>query len=146
MLPRAKRRVSSIIYNSLFEDTLTGKINFSVDTFKCLLVTAEYIPYKKVHTRRSNILHEATGRGYTSGGTIVNVSIMNDTENDRTYVSLGSASWQSSTLTAAGAVYYKSRGGPKSADELIAFIEFTEITTSINGPFSISEMLLWIDS
>lgn len=138
--------MSSLIYDSVFEDILTGKINFAVDTVKCLLVTMEYVPYKKVHTRRSNILHEVTGRGYTSGGVVVDVSIVKDTENDRTYISLGEADWQSSTITASGAVYYKSRGGTTSADELIAFIEFDEITTSINGPFSIKETLLWIDN
>ncbi len=119
-----------------------GNIDFGSDTFKVMLVTSSYTPNKDTHLKRSSVTNEFSGPGYSSGGTSVTVTVTSDTANDRIDISLGSASWGSSTITAAAGVYYKSRGGASSADELVAYIDFGGDITSTNGTFSLSASTL----
>ena len=66
--------------------------------------------------------------------------------NDRIEISLGGASWEASTITARGLVYYKSRGGAPSADELVAYIDFGEDVVSQNGTFAVTASTLRIQN
>jgi len=138
--------MASIIFNSAIDDEARGNIDFESDTFKCVLVTSSYIPNKKTHTKRSDVTNEVTGTGYTSGGVAVTVTVTKDTANDRVDISLGEISLPSSTITAAAAVYCKSRGGISSADELVAYIDFGRNYTSVNGTFSLSASTLRISN
>lgn len=61
-----------------------------------------------------------------------------DLVNDRVDIGLGAVSWTSSTITARKAVYYKSRGGASSADELVAVVDFGSDFISSNGNFNLS--------
>jgi hypothetical protein len=47
-------------------------------------------------------------------------------------------SWASSTITARGCVYYKSRGGASSADEIVAYNDFGGDVSTTGGTFSIA--------
>lgn len=132
----------SMIYNTALRDLVTGAIDADTDAFRAMLVGAGYTPDKDAHTKRSNITSEVTGTGYTAGGTPATVSVSLDTANDRVDISLGGVSWASSTITAAGLVYYKSRGGAASADELVAFIDFGSAVTSTGGTFSVGASTL----
>lgn len=134
--------MASLIYNSALYDALTGAIDYDTDTFKVLLVTATYSPNKDTHTKRSNITNEVVGTGYTAGGAAATVGVTNDTANDRQDVSLGAASWTTATITARAAVYYKSRGGASSADELVAYIDFGADITSTAGTFALTASTL----
>lgn len=139
--------MASIIYNSGLYDTFTGAIDFDTDTFKVLLVTSSYSPNKDTHTKRSDVTNEvANGNGYTTGGAAATVTVTSDTANDRIDVSLGAASWSTATITAAAAVYYKSRGGASSADELVAYIDFGGNIVSTNGTFSLTASTLRIQN
>ncbi len=139
--------MASLIYNSALDDGARALIDFDSDTFKCLLVTSSYTPNKDTHTRRSDITNEvAAAGGYSTGGAAATVTVTKDTANDRIDISLGAVSWLSSTITAAAAVYYKSRGGASSADELVAYIDFGGNIVSTNGPFSLSASTLRIQS
>lgn len=138
--------MASLIFNSGLYDALTGAVDFDTDTFKCLLVTATYSPNKDTHTKRSDVTDEVVGAGYTAGGAAATVTVTNDTANDRQDVSLGSASWAASTITARAAVYYKSRGGASSADELIAYIDFGSNITSTAGTFSLTASTLRVQN
>lgn len=135
--------MASLIFNSALDDNARGNIDFDSDTFKCLLVTSGYTPDKDAHTKRSDITNEvaATG-GYTTGGVAATVSVTKDTANDRIDVSLGGISIPSATITARGAVYYKSRGGLASADELVAFIDFGIDAISTNGTWALTASIL----
>jgi hypothetical protein len=55
-----------------------------------------------------------------------------DTANDRQEITLGGATWSSSTISSAQKfVYYKRRGGAATADEIIAVIDNnTPVSTS----------------
>src|SRR4051812_23580610 len=115
--------MASGIFDSCIEDMVSGAINFASDTFKCMLVGVSYTFNKKTHLKRGDVAGEINGDGYTSGGIDTLVAVTKDTTHDRIDISLGSAIW-TGTITAAGAIYYKSRGGSETADELIAFIDF----------------------
>ncbi len=138
--------MASIIFNSGLYDALTGAIDFDTDTFKVMLVTSSYSPNKDTHLKRSSVTNEVVGAGYVAGGTTATVTVTSDTANDRQDVSLGSASWSTSTITARGAVYYKSRGGASSADELVAYIDFGSNIISTAGTFSLTASTLRIQN
>lgn len=138
--------MASLIFNSCVDDMARGAIDFDTDTFKCMLVTATYTPDKDTHLKRSSVTNEVTGTGYTAGGAAATVTVTKDTANDRVDISLGAVSWASSTITARGAVYYKSRGGASSADELVGYVDFGADITSTNGTFSLSASTLRIQN
>jgi hypothetical protein len=134
--------MANVIYNSTLDDTVRGNIDFDTDTFKCLLVTSAYVPDKDAHTKRSNITAEVVGTGYTAGGVAAPVTVTKDLVNDRIDISLGAISIPNATITARGTVYYKSRGGAATLDELVAYIDFVTDVTSTNGTFALTASTL----
>lgn len=134
--------MASLIYNSALYDALTGAIDFETDSFKVMLVTSSYVPNKDTHTKRSDVTNEVSGTGYSAGGAAATASVNNDTANDRQDVTLGAVNWTTATITAAAAVYYKSRGGAASADELVAYIDFGGNITSTAGTFDLTASTL----
>lgn len=130
--------MASLIYNSAVDDLARGAIDFDTDTFKTLLVTSSYTPNKDTHDKRDDVTNEvaATG-GYSTGGETSACTVTKDTANDKVTLSFAAVSWGSSTITAAGAVIYKSRGGASSADELVAYIDFGGDVSSNGGTFSV---------
>src|SRR5690242_8580055 len=116
--------MASLIFNRCLELWARGSIDFDTDTFKAMLTTSGYTEDKDAHDFRNDVTNEVSGTGYTAGGNTVTVTVTLDTTNDRVDISLGGTSWSSSTITARKAVYYKSRGGASSADELIAVNDF----------------------
>jgi hypothetical protein len=130
--------MASLIYNSCIDDMARGAIDFDTDTFKAMLVTSTYTPNKDTDLKRSAVTNEVTGTGYTAGGTASVVTVTKDTSLDKVTVQFGAVSWASSTITARGCVYYKSRGGASSADELVAYNDFGSDVSSTGGTFSIT--------
>jgi hypothetical protein len=129
--------MASLIYNSAVDDLARGAIDFDTDTFKTLLVTSSYTPNKDTHDKRDDVTNEvaATG-GYTAGGETSACTVTKDTANDKVTLSFAAVSWGSSTITAAGAVIYKSTG-TASADPLVAYIDFGGDVSSNGGTFSV---------
>jgi hypothetical protein len=133
----------SIIYNSFLRDVATGAVDLDSDTFKVILVTSGYVANKDTHTKRSNITNEVTGTGYTATGVAIAITVPAvDLVNDRLDVALGAVTWPSSTITARGAVVYKSRGGLATADELVAFLEFPADVVSTAADFSLQSSFI----
>jgi hypothetical protein len=131
--------MASLIFNNAIYKLLNGDIDFGSDSFKCMLVTSTYSPNKDTDDFRNDVTNEVTGTGYSAGGTAATVTVAAiDTTNDRVEVTLGAVSWATSTITARGAVYYKSRGGASSADEVIAYIDFGGDVSSTAGTFALS--------
>ena len=130
--------MASLVYNSAVDDMARGLIDFDSDTFKAMLVTSTYSPNKDTHDKRDDVTNEVTGTGYTAGGTTCAVTVTKDTANDKVTITLGSVSWSSSTITARGCVYYKSRGGASSADEIVAYNDFGGDVSTTGGTFSIA--------
>lgn len=138
--------MASLIYNRCLELLCRGSIDFDTDTFKVMLTTATYAEDKDAHDFRNDVTNEVSGTGYTAGGNSATVSVNLDTVNDRIDVTLGGTSWASSTITARKAVYYKSRGGASTADELIAVNDFGSDVATTAGTFTLNASTLRIQN
>lgn len=130
--------MASIAFDSFVYDVATGAIDLDTDTFKVMLVTSAYTEDKVSHTKRSSVTNEITGTGYTAGGQAIVPTVTKDTTNHRTTIVFPQVTWPTSTLTARKAVYYKSRGGAATADELIAVDDFGSDVTTSNGTFTLN--------
>jgi hypothetical protein len=130
--------MASLIFNSFWDDLFRGAIDIDSDTFKVMLTTSGYTEDKDTHLKRSSVTNEVTGTGYSAGGGATTVTVTKDTGNDRVDVTIGAASWPTSTITARKAVIYKSRGGAASADELVAVIDFGSDVSSTAGTFQVT--------
>lgn len=134
--------MASLIYNSFLEDLARGAIDMDTDTFKVMLTTSAYTEDKDAHLKRSAVTNEISGTGYTAGGATATITVTKDTANDRLDITLGGVSWPTSTFTARKAVYYKSRGGASSADELVAVIDFGSDVSASGATFSLGASTL----
>jgi hypothetical protein len=131
--------MASLIYNSAIDEMARGDIDFDTDTFKAMLVTSSYTPNKDTHEFRDDVTNEAPATGnYVAGGETSTVTVTKDTANDKVTIQFGAVSWSSSTITARGCVYYKSRGGASSADELVAYNDFGSDVSSSGGTFAVA--------
>ncbi len=93
-------------------------------TFKAMLVLNTYTPDKDAHDFRNDVeAHEASGPGYTAGGTAVTVtSIAYNTVTDKVEVTFSNPNWPASTVTARYLVIYKVIGA-NTTDELVTCID-----------------------
>ena len=138
----------SLIYNQANLELLTGVIVPGTDTFKVLLLNATGAAVadetkRDSHLKRSDVdANEVTGTGYTAGGTTSTVTIAKDTANNKTTITIGAVSWATATITASGAVVYKSRGGANTADNLLCYIDFGGSFASTGGTYSLSSSTL----
>jgi hypothetical protein len=138
--------MASLIYNSFHEDLARGNIDLDTDTFKMLLVTSSYTPNKDTHGKRNSVTNEVSGTGYTAGGKTVTCTVARDNANDRTTLTFAAESWANSTITARGAVVYKSRGGASSADELVFYNDFGGDVTTSNTTFSVGASVITLQN
>lgn len=125
--------MADIVYTSALEDVSRGNIDFDTDTFYMMLVTSSYVPSKDGHQKRSDVTDEAVGAGYTSGGVQTLVTVTRVAGQVR--VAFSEGVWTSATISAAGAVIYKRRGGAASADELVAYMDFGATVVSTAGTY-----------
>lgn len=138
--------MASLIFNKALEAWAKGLIDFDTDTFKVMLTTSGYTENKDTHDFRDDITNEVSGTGYTAGGNTATVTVTLDTVNDRVDISLGGTTWTTSTITARKAVYYKSRGGASSADEVIAVNDFGSDVSTTAGTFTLNASTLRIQN
>jgi hypothetical protein len=129
--------MASFIYNSAIDDLANGNIDFGADTFYLLLVTSSYTANKDTHVKRNDVTNEVTGTGYTAGGAVIACTVTKDTATNKVTLNFSSVSFSTATITAAGAVIYKARGGTADADELVAFIDFGGNVSSTGATFSV---------
>lgn len=139
--------MASLIFNSFWDDLGKGNINPDTDTIKCLLVTSSYAENKDTHVKRSDITNEVTGTGYTTGGPTISVTVTKDTATDKIeYVFAATTLTNTSISNIRKAVYYKSRGGASSADELIAVADYGADTTTSAQDFQIPQARIIIQN
>ncbi len=132
----------SLIFNSTIKAAATGRIDFSFDSFKVMLLSDAYRPDRKHHSNRSDIAEaEVSGSGYDAGGNTVPVKITEDSANNRVDILLGGSEWEISTIRARGAAYYKVQNG-----ELIAYIDFGKEVASSGGLFQLTDSTLRIQN
>jgi hypothetical protein len=138
--------MDSLIYNSAIDDMARGAIDFDTDTFKVMLVTSAYVADRDNHLKRSSVTNEVTGTGYTAGGVTTACTVTKDTANDKVTIEFAAVSWPSSTITARGAVYYKSTGGAASTDALVAYNDFGDNFTTGNETFTVNASTLTLQA
>lgn len=130
--------MASVIYNSFKRDIMNGALDLDTDTIKVMLVTSSYTADQDAHTKRSDITNEVSGTGYSAGGaSLANKAVTADNTDNEGVFDADDLTWSTATITARGAVLYKSRGGASSADELICYIDFGADKSSSAGNFTL---------
>lgn len=129
--------MADVIYNSFFEDLANNDIDLGADTFKLMLVTSSYTPDADAHDFRDDVTNEVMGTGYTAGGaTLANVSVTQDNTNDLAKWDADDVTWADSTITARGAVLYKSTGNA-TTDRLVKYFDFGSDQISSGAAFTV---------
>lgn len=129
--------MADVIYNAFKKNIMNGGIDLDTNTMKVMLVTSSYTPDQDTHEDRADVTNEVSGPGYTTGGeTIANGAVTQDnTDNEGVYDG-DDVTWSSSTITARGAVIYKSTG-TASTDLLVCYLDFSSDKSSSSGNFTI---------
>lgn len=117
---------------------MNGGIDLDTDTIKVALVTSSYTPDIDAHDNFDDITNEVSGTGYTAGGaTLGSVTVTVDNTDNEGVFDAADTSWASSTITARGAVIYKSTG-TASTSKLICYVDFGSDVTSTSSTFQIT--------
>lgn len=127
--------MADVIYTTFKRDIMNGALDLDTDTIKVMLVTSTYTASAS-HAKRSDITNEVSGTGYTAGGATLGSPTVTNVSTTGVFDASDSA-WTTSTITARGAVLYKSRGGASSADELLCYLDFGADKVSTAGTFTI---------
>jgi hypothetical protein len=113
---------------------LDGEMDFSSDTaqtFKIALYTSSAT--LDASTTAYSATNEVSGTNYTAGGNTLTISTNPTTSGTTAYLSFSNTTWSSATITARGALIYKS-GGTNPA---VAVLDFGGDKTSTAGDFTI---------
>ena len=129
--------MASLVYDSFLGDLMAANVVPATDTYKIMLVNG-YVPNKSTHAKRSDVTNEALGTGYTAGGIAIAVTLALDTTGHKETLTWANVNWPSSTITATGAVIYKSRGGVATADNLVGFADFGATISTSATTFSVN--------
>ena len=114
--------MASVVFDSFLADVFSGAANTS-HSYKALLTTSSYTEDRGAHSKRSSVTNEVSGTGYTAGGVAVTLTASLNTSTHKLTLSIGAATWSSSTITARKLVVYRARGGASSADELVCCVD-----------------------
>lgn len=129
--------MADVIYNSFKRDIMNGSIDLDTDTIKVALVTSAYTPDQDAHDNFDDITNEVYGTGYTAGGaTLANKAVTADNTDNEGVFDADDVTWSTSTITARGAVLYKSTG-TASTSKLICYFDFGSDKVSSAGNFTI---------
>jgi hypothetical protein len=130
--------MADVVYNSFPVDLMNADIDLAADTIKVALVTSSYTPDQDAHNRFDDVTNEVTGTGYTAGGaTLANKAVTQDNTDNEAVFDADNVTWSSSTITARGAVVYKSTG-TASTSPLIKYIDFGGNIASSASDFTLT--------
>jgi hypothetical protein len=113
--------VASVVYDSFLADVFSGAANTS-HSYKALLTTSSYTEDRGAHSKRSSVTNEVSGTGYSAGGVAVTLTASLNTSTHKLTLSIGSATWSSSTITARKLVVYKTTGTAAN-DNLVCCVD-----------------------
>lgn len=130
--------MADVIYNNFKKNIMNGGIDLDTDTIKVALVTSSYTPDQDTHEFFSSVTNEVTGTGYTAGGaTLAGKAVTADNTDNEGVFDADDVVWTTSTITARGAVIYKSTG-TAGTSALIAYLDFVTDKISTAGSFTIA--------
>ena len=113
---------------------LDGEMDFSSDTsqtFKIALYTSSAT--LGAATTAYSTSNEVTGTGYTAGGNTLTIAANPASSGTTAFLDFTDTTWTTATITARGALIYKSGGG----DPAVAVLDFGSDKTSTAGNFTI---------
>jgi hypothetical protein len=113
--------MASVIYDSFIADVFAGTCT-TASTYKAMLVTSAYAEDRGAHSKRSSVTNEVTGTGYTAGGVTLTLSASLNTTAHILTLTIPTATWASSTITARKLIVYRSTGTAAN-DNLVACID-----------------------
>lgn len=130
--------MADVIYNAFKKNIMNGGIDLDTNTMKVALVTSSYTPNQDTHEDMADVTNEvANGNGYTTGGAeITNKAVTADNTDNEGVFDGDDVTWTSSTITARGAVIYKSTGVAAN-DLLVCYLDFGSDQSSSAGDFTI---------
>lgn len=133
--------MASLVYNNFkyrqLGDTSVTPINLKTDTIKIALVSSSYTP-ADAHDFFDDVTNEVSASGtYSAGGATLTVTTSQDNTDDEGVFDATDVSFTTATITARGAVIYKSTG-TASTSPLICYIDFGSDQTSTLGTFTIT--------
>ena len=115
---------------------LDGEMDFSSNTnqtFKIALFTSS--ADLDATTAAYANTNEASGTGYTAGGETLTVSTRPTSTDKTAFLTFATASWSSSSITARGALIYRSSG---SGNNAITVLDFGADKTTVNSTFTVT--------
>ena len=113
--------MASIIYDSFLSDVFAGNCT-TASTYKAMLVTSAYTEDRGAHSKRSSVTNEVTGTNYTAGGVALTLSASLNTTTHILTLTIPTATWSSSTITARKLIVYRSTGTAAN-DNLVACVD-----------------------
>lgn len=129
-----------MIYQSMCTSFKVGLLNGEFDfgsgttqTFKVALYTSA--ANLSAATTAYSSANEASGAGYSPGGTDLSVSVLPTSTGTTAFLSFSDVTWPATTITARGALIYKDGLVTKPA---IAVIDFGEDKQTNAGNFTIN--------
>ena len=129
--------MANIVPDSFKTDLLKGTFNFKSsaqgggDTFKIALYTS-LAAFSTSTTEYITTNQVANGNGYTTGGnTLTNAGL--SISSNVAFVDFDDTTWSSASITAVGALIYKS----SSNNEAVLVLDFGGTKTSTSGDFQI---------
>ena len=127
--------ISQAMCSSFKQELLVGTHNFTAssgNTFKLALYTSS--ADLSASTTAYSTTNEISGTGYTAGGNTLTIASNSTTSGTTAFVDFSDTSWTSSSITARGALIYKSGGTNPS----VAVLDFGENKSSVSGTFTIT--------
>ena len=118
---------------------MNGGIDLDTDTIKVALVTSSYTPDQDTHEDMADVTNEiAGGSGYTTGGaTLGSAAVTQDNTDNEGVFDAADVTWSTASITARGAVLYKSTGVAAN-DLLICYFDFGSDQSSSSADFTIA--------
>ena len=113
---------------------LDGEMDFSSDTsqtFKIALYTSSAT--LSAATTAYATTNEVSGTNYTAGGNTLTISAAPASSGTTAFLDFADTTWTDATITARGALIYKSGGG----DPAVAVLDFGGDKTSTAGDFTV---------
>ena len=128
--------ITQAMCTSFKQALLDGEMDFSsntAQTFKIALYTSS--ASLDAATAAYTTSNEVSGTGYSAGGNTLTISTnpTNGGSGTTVFLSFSNTTWTSYTITARGALIYKSGGGNPS----VAVLDFGSDKSSSNGDFQI---------
>jgi hypothetical protein len=126
--------ITQAMCTSFKQALLDGEMDFSSDTaqtFKIALYTSSAT--LNATTTAYSATNEVSGTGYSAGGNTLTISTNPTTSGTTAFLDFADTTWSTATVTARGALIYKSGGG----DPAVAVLDFGGDKTSTSGDFQI---------